>query len=301
MNEVLRYLQALKQTAGEARGLFYDSPEYINFYMAIDDVTKAARDLKKNKNTNIINEDHDRLQNYKRAVDRLKDFAEDYENYKMSDHTTDKTKEPEKKALNSDDKRKLKIMKNVLHNNRYFNVDAPKLTNEEFLIKSERALARLKKDTYTSKRQYIEDSAYAMFGQMYRVNKDSGEPINLQEVMQEKIASGEFEKNLKSKKNPHGYISPKDVAKKAENKKRMREMAAAIKKERTSINSNIIPDHPKRTTTQKEQTIKIHQRTNHNACCLPAGILNMNKLLSACHRCRVTPPTAYTKYEQTIK
>ena len=27
----------------------------------------------------------------------------------------------------------------------------------------------------------------------------------------------------------------------------------------------------------------------------------MNKLLSACHRCRVTPPTAYAKYEQTIK
>ena len=36
----------------------------------------------------------------------------------------------------------------------------------------------------------------------------------------------------------------------------LRRLAAAIRKERTSINSNIIPDHPKRTTTKKEQTIK---------------------------------------------
>ena len=248
VDEVIDYLQALKQTAGEARGLFHDSNEYTKFYMAIDDVMKAARNLKKSKN--IINDDGDRLKDYKEAVNRLKDCAETYEVYKMSDHTRDKSKEPDKKALNSDDKRKLKIMRGVLQNNRYFNVDTPKLTNEDFLAKTDRALFRLKQGDYKNKQRYIEDSAYAVFGQMYRVSGNMDKSINLQQIMQEKMASGEFEKNLISKKNPTKYISPAEVAKMAQNEGKMREMANTVKKEKAD--NNIIHDVPKKGTSPQK-------------------------------------------------
>lgn len=260
VNEVLEYLQALKQTAGEARGIFHDSEEYTAFYMAIDDVAKAARGLKKNKSENIINKDNDKLKDYKEAVNRLKECAEAYEVYKMKDHTRDKSKEPDKKELNSDDKRKLKIMRSVLHNNRYFNVEAPykKLTNEQFLVKTDEALVRLKKGGYKNTKKYIEDSAYAVFGQMYRFNgsrellSKEGEPIELQKIMQEKIASGEFVQTLVSKNDPKRLIAPSKVAKMAENEEQMKEIVKAVGKERASMNNNIINNAPRKTTGTKK-------------------------------------------------
>ena len=252
VDELIDYLQELKQTAGGARGVFADSDEYMEFYMAIDDVMKAARNLKKTSN-NILNGDADRLKEYKEAVNNLKDCAEVYEVYKMKDHTKDKSKEPNKKALNSDDKRKLKIMSRVLHNNRYFNVDTPKLTNEEFLEKSDRALFRLKQGDYKNKKNYIQDSAYALYGQMYRVSGGDDKSVDLQQIMQEKIASGEFEKTLKSKKDPDKYIAPTEVAKKALNEDKMKEMANTVKKE-VADNKNIIREVPRKGT--------VHQKGN---------------------------------------
>ena len=267
VNEVLDYLQALKQTAGEARGIFHDSEEYTAFYMAIDDVAKAARGLKKNKSENIINKDNDKLKDYKEAVNRLKECAEAYEAYKMKDHTRDKSKEPDKKELNSDDKRKLKIMRSVLHNNRYFNVEAPykKLTNEQFLVKTDEALVRLKKGGYKNTKKYIEDSAYAVFGQMYRFNgsrellSKEGEPIELQKIMQEKIASGEFVQTLVSKSDPKKLIAPSKVANMAENEEQMKEVVKAVSKERTSINNNALK---KTTGTNKNNVNNGMKRRN---------------------------------------
>ncbi|SEP83383.1 hypothetical protein SAMN02910369_00690 [Lachnospiraceae bacterium NE2001] len=251
VNEVIDYLQALKQTAGEARGFFNDSEQFMDFYMAIDDVMEAARDLKKNQNVNILNEDNDKLKDYKEAVNRLKDCAEAYEVYKMSDHTKDTTKEPDKKALNGDDKRKLKIMNGVLRNNRYFDVAPPKITNEEFLAKADRALFRLQQGDYKYKQNYIEDSAYAMYGQMYRVGGNKDKTINLQEIVQEKLASGEFEKTLISKKNPKKYISPEEVAKKAQNVDKMKELADTVKREIAENKDNVIREAPKKGPAHK--------------------------------------------------
>ena len=121
LREVESYLQALKQVAGEARGMFHDSDEYISFYMAIDDVAdevRALRNLKKNKNK-IINEE-DIYKGYKKAVRNLKACAKAYEDYKLSDHTEHPLAEPRKLEVNSDDRRKLKIVRSVLNGNRYF-------------------------------------------------------------------------------------------------------------------------------------------------------------------------------------
>ena len=252
VEEVIDYLQALKQTAGETRGFFYDSQEYTDFYMAIDDVMEAARALKKNKNDNIINEERDVLKDYKVAVNRLKDCAEAYEVYKMTDHTKDQSKEPDKKALNGDDKRKLKLMDRVLRNNRYFNVETPKLTNAEFLRKADRAIFRLKQGEYKYKKNYIEDSAYAMYGQMYRVS-GSKDKIDLQQIMKDKVASGDFEKSLISKKDPTKYIASQEVAKKAQNRNKMKDMVETVKKEVADKNNNKKISPKKGTAKGKEQ------------------------------------------------
>ena len=258
VGEVLDYLQALKQTAGEARGLFHDSDEYINFYMAIDDVADAARHLKSSRNNNIINADADKLKEYREAVNRLKDCAKAYEDYKMSDHTKDPAKEPDKKKLNSDDKRKLKIINSVLRKNRYFNLEQPQpvLTNDEFLKKTDEALIRLKEGKYRTKKKFIEDSGYAVFGQMYRfTNRNANdiipeeEPVNLQQVMQEKIASGEFEKTLISKNDPKKYISSQKVAEMAENEMKMKEVARSV--------NNLDNEVPK-----KDNSLIINKNTN---------------------------------------
>ena len=268
LREVESYLQALKQVAGEARGMFHDSDEYISFYMAIDDVAdevRALRKLKKSKNK-IINEE-DIYKGYKKAVRNLKACAKAYEDYKLSDHTEHPLAEPRKLEVNSDDRRKLKIVRSVLNGNRYFsfvrtgyseikeekkaqdkivstiknsNIDTDikpieenriieeknieekienkiieDISDEEFLKRTDEAILRLKAGKYTSGEAFVEDAAYAMIGQMFRfggnkelIDSKTGKKISLWNYMQEKLASGEFEKSIKSTSEPDKFVSP---------------------------------------------------------------------------------------------
>ena len=232
LKEARSYLQAFKEIAGNARG-FVDSPEYTRFYMAIDDVRDELEKLIELDNANNIqNKDIDIYADYKAAVRRLKKCAKAYESYKLSDHTENPKAEPEMKKLNSDDKRKLKIVRDV-DKTIYFKVDVAvknkvagkDITDEEFLKKTDEALARLGKGEYSSKNKYVRDSAYAIIGQMYRfggnkqpVSSKTGENLSLWDYMKEKLNSGEFEKSLRSSADPDKFISPKAIARLASDK-----------------------------------------------------------------------------------
>ena len=51
---------------------------------------------------------------YAAQVKHLKECAKAYEDYKLSDHTEDPKAHPEMKKLNSDDRRKLEIVRNIM-------------------------------------------------------------------------------------------------------------------------------------------------------------------------------------------
>ena len=239
------YLYALKSTAGNARGILHDSQEYKDFYSAIDDVAKAVRNTKKAiKKGNIVNEDT-MFDEIKESIKSLKECAIKYEDYKMKDHTSNPKYDSKKQKLNSDDKRKLKIMEDVLSDkNRFFRMVDPEVpvSDNRFLLNTDRALARLKDpknfNMYSkNKSKYIKDSAYAVFGQMHRlsnfghpVNEATGEVASLQEFMDAKIASGEFKQSLLTKDNKR-YINPTEVANMAENPEKMKTIIKSYCKE----------------------------------------------------------------------
>lgn len=111
-DETCKYLQAMHEYASEARGFFSDSPEYLAFHKALVDTEMMAkeiyghrRDPKYDKNA--------AMREYTAQVNHLKDCAKAYEDYKLSDHTENPQAEPEKKRLNSDDRRKLDIVRNI--------------------------------------------------------------------------------------------------------------------------------------------------------------------------------------------
>ena len=236
LDEYEDYLYSLKYFAGNARGMFKDSQEYKNFYSAIDDVTEAVRKTKKAmKKGNIVNKEN-MFDEIKESIKSLKECAIKYEDYKMKDHTSNPKFDPKKKKLNSDDKKKLKIMEDVLSDkNRFFRMVDPEVpvSDNRFLLNTDRALARLKDpknfNKYSkNKSNYIKDSAYAVFGQMHRlsnfghhVNEATGEVASLQEFMDTKIASGEFKQSLLTKDGKK-YINPAEVAKMAESPEKMK-------------------------------------------------------------------------------
>ncbi|SEP94051.1 hypothetical protein SAMN02910369_00936 [Lachnospiraceae bacterium NE2001] len=124
VEEVERFVRALKQEAGEIRGFFNDSPEYMEFYAAIDVVADAVKNIKKSAGKELADPDKP-YKDYKKAVDYLKECAGAYEEYKLSEKTEDKNDISEKKMVNSDDIAKLKLVRTVKNRIRYFNLDAP--------------------------------------------------------------------------------------------------------------------------------------------------------------------------------
>ena len=233
LNDAEDYVQALKGLAGNARG-FIDSDEYTLFYNSIDDVADEIRKLKRNAKTDTIkNKEEDKYADYKKSVRRLLRFAKAYEDYKLSDHTENPDAEPEMKKLNSDDIRKLKIIRGAM-NSKFFNVDIKTdsrihgkgISDDEFLKKSDIALSRLEKGKYTSKKQYVRDAAYAVIGQMYRfggnkapISSKTGKQVSLWDYMKEKLDSGDFENSIKTSDDK--YISPKSIVKMARNKSKI--------------------------------------------------------------------------------
>ena len=252
VNEIEKYLNVLKYDANQIRGIFYDSPEYMRFYEAIDVVMGAVREIKRNNGRIILNE-NEPYENYWKAVEYLKECAQDYEDYKLCERTENKRLEPDKKLVNSDDKAKLDLVRKVKTRIRYFVKEAPakksnkenilndnniedisidvELTNEEFLKKTDEAIARLENGKYTSRKQYLQDAGYAVFGQMYRVNDSkpphdakTGEEISLWQHLQNKLQSGELQRALERSHDPLKLMSPGKVAALAQNEEKLKRL-----------------------------------------------------------------------------
>ncbi|WP_026495771.1 hypothetical protein [Butyrivibrio sp. WCD3002] len=119
--DTVSYLQAMVDTANMSRGFFRDSRQYNEFVHAMVICHDLAWDI--NKHSKKRNYDPAKLareqKQYDEAVEHLKETARAYKAYKYS--SKEKELDPAKKKLNSDDRKKLKLMDDVLGNrNRYF-------------------------------------------------------------------------------------------------------------------------------------------------------------------------------------
>ncbi|MCR5291984.1 MAG: hypothetical protein K6E28_03715 [Eubacterium sp.] len=124
--------------------------------------------------------------------------------------------------------------------------------NVEFLKKTDAALRRLEQGNYPNKKDFVMDSAYAVFGQMYReaggkmpIDGATGRRMTLDDYMARQLKSGTFERSLRSKQNPKQYTDPKNVAKMAKNPEKIRGLikknvdAAKAKNNKKSKDTNI--------------------------------------------------------------
>ncbi|MCR4901432.1 MAG: hypothetical protein K6A23_01120 [Butyrivibrio sp.] len=110
------YNEALNKRAVSAN----DSPQYLGFINGLKNCYEASKNLYRayNKGDRAIIE---AKKNYSVAIDRLKDSAKAYEDYKLKDHTRFPELEANKEKLNSKDKEKLELTDKILYNTRYLN------------------------------------------------------------------------------------------------------------------------------------------------------------------------------------
>ena len=140
--------------------------------------------------------------------------------------------------------------------------------NMVFLKNTDAALQRLKTQHYTNKKDFVMDSAYAIFGQMYRaaggrmpLDAKTGKEITLDKYMEIQLKNGIFEKSLKSKKNPKEFTRPVDVAAYAENQEKMRRLiqkninAALDKKGIKKNNNTVVRSNTTRTVSSGNTSI----------------------------------------------
>ena len=131
-------------------------------------------------------------------------------------------------------------------------------SNAEFLKKTDEALRRLEQGNYTSKDKtaFVRDSAYAVFGQMYRVSggftpvdAETKQKLSLEDFMKKQLKSGAFEKSLKSKRNPKQFTDPQNVASLAKNPAKIRH----IMRKHTELNSQRLAQKNQSKTNSKEK------------------------------------------------
>ncbi len=178
--ETMDYLRSLKVLATNARGIINDSTEYLSFCMAIDNMTEVTKDiLDSRKKGNIIDENTE-YKRYKEAVQNLKICAKDYEDYKLSDHTENPQQEPKKKKLNSDDRTKLEIVRNVLRNKRYLGTGDPvpdiverKLTEAQTKLRAEKG--KLDEEQYPDRRESEKQYAAIAAANHIKTRRRNGE------------------------------------------------------------------------------------------------------------------------------
>ena len=109
------------------------------------------------------------------------------------------------------------------------------VANEKYLKNTDEAIERLgnKNYKYTSKEEFINDAAYALFGQMYRVSKgkspidvQTGERVTLEDYTAKMVTNKDFINSLKSKENPKNFMSPKSIADTAVNNEKIKSIIA---------------------------------------------------------------------------
>ena len=235
------YLYNLKTRANNARGVI-DSPQYEQFLSSITDVMDIVDVILEKRKKGIPFNEEKAYKNYVAAVNDMKIASENYENYRLLDRTENPEGEPGKKKVNSQDKGKLSVVRAVrARNHKYFNVEKPEAKkadpNAEFLKKADKAMARLTKGKYSSKKAYLEDAAYGVVGYMARSSggtflqdKKTGEFMSLEDFKDKLLKSGQLAQMLKSPNNPGQYTSPDAVIKALNNKKYQDKLLKSFRK-----------------------------------------------------------------------
>ena len=130
---------------------------------------------------------------------------------------------------------------------------------EQFLQKTDAALGRLENGKYTNKKSFIEDSAYAMIGPMYRANGDKlpekdGKVMSLEDYKDMQIASKAFVDSLMVPGSPNKFISPKKIAAMANNSQKIHNMA---KDRAAEMNNNkTVQQNVQRRTVQNVKKVE---------------------------------------------
>ena len=136
---------------------------------------------------------------------------------------------------------------------------AGKEPTEIFLAKADEALKRLESGKYTNKKSFIEDSAYAMIGQMFRANggklpdNKDGSSMSLEDYKNMQVNSKAFVDSLMVPGSPDKFISPKKIAAMANNSQKIHDMA---KNRAAEVNKNktVQQDAAQRKTQNVKQT-----------------------------------------------
>lgn len=255
-SDTLKYLENLEELALQARGL-KDSQQYTDLLNSITSLKNCTKKILDNKKKGIIDDNAENYDDFEFYTNKMKDNARKYENYKLGQKSEHKNDPSGKKCVNSDDRAKLKLIRNSLKA-KCLDVQKPKMLNSEFLKETENAIVRLQNKKYTNMNDYIEDTAYAMIGKMYAVNggnlptnKRTGERMKLQEFKDMKIESGEFQDALKVSKDPIKFPNAKSVAKFVQDDKKMLQMVEKMNLNK-AVNPKKVVKNAKKNKTVKE-------------------------------------------------
>ena len=100
-----------------------------------------------------------------------------------------------------------------------------------FLQKTDAAIKRLSEKEYTDKKEFVKDSAYAIFGQMYRLNNGglpvdvkTGNEISLDQHVKNQIKNPAFLDLLKSNNKEKTLKNPKQIAALAQNPEKLHQL-----------------------------------------------------------------------------
>ena len=100
--------------------------------------------------------------------------------------------------------------------------------NGRFLEESREALRRLGSYKYTDRNVFLKDSAYALFGQVYRlsggslpIDRKTGKAVSLEQYAKSQIKNPAFREVLKSETNPGKLMKPREVAELAKDDQRL--------------------------------------------------------------------------------
>ena len=257
--ETLKYLMAVGELSQQVRGFFNDSPEYLNFQRTLRDLTSLTRQLLKDSKTGVVTDDVD-YGIFRNKVLELKASASIYEAYKLSNKTELKNDKSGKKMVNSDDKNKLDIIRNVMHA-KCLDVDDSVMSNEQFYEEATRAKVRLENKHYIYKEDYLNDAAYVLFKSMHRANDgqlprdpNTGYMLSLAELKNRKIESGELLESLTT--DDKKLLSPKKILGISKDSEFMHQVARIYKKQNVK-DSNLpkkvnFTKNPKKTVNKLE-------------------------------------------------
>ena len=255
------YLQALIARANMIRGAI-DSSQYDMFFAGLIQVQSITQSILDSRKSGKIFDEEAAYRSYVKAVNNLKAYAKAYETYKLSDHTENPEGEAGKKKLNSKDKHKLELVRQVMNNRKFFGVTVPTVKKTpDFLKKTDEALERLKTGNYENdpdNKKFLRDAAYAINGQIVRAtggavlkDRNTGKRISFDALMKRSYQDGLLH-ILRSKNDKSKYVSPQVAYRMANEFDYLRRLGESSMVPDEGFN----PDKPPRTAGQTEKYMK---------------------------------------------